>query len=123
MKSFAFLITIICVAMAAPITDFSKTAPMPRFYSNARASLPLGDLFKQEVQSPKPGKSSRPKLRNIPTQHRVFVSNLPRNIDDEALRDAFEGFGVVEEAKVPARPERFRVSSSLALARAVHRIT
>ena len=35
----------------------------------------------------------------VPT-HRLFIANLSRAFDDEMLREEFEGFGVVTEAKV-----------------------
>ena len=43
-------------------------------------------------------KTSKP--RNNPTENRLFISNLPRTLDDEGLLRAFERFGTVEEARV-----------------------
>ncbi len=45
-------------------------------------------------------KSKTAKPRNTPTENRLFISNLPRTLDDEGLLRAFERFGTVEEARV-----------------------
>jgi hypothetical protein len=43
------------------------------------------------------GKKAR---RNNPTEWRLFVANLPQGLNDDGLREAFEPFGDVEEARV-----------------------
>ncbi len=45
-------------------------------------------------------KAKTAKPRNNPTENRLFISNLPRTLDDEGLLQAFERFGTVEEARV-----------------------
>jgi len=40
--------------------------------------------------------------RDIKIEHRAFVANLPRTLTDKGLREAFEEFGKIKEARVSA---------------------
>jgi hypothetical protein len=41
--------------------------------------------------------------KELKIQHRAFVANLPRTLTDKGLREAFEEFGKVKEARVRAQ--------------------
>ena len=69
-----------------------------RSFSKDRISQIRCNVLRGGGQSENKSKAAKP--RNTPTENRLFISNLPRTLDDEGLLQAFERFGTVEEARV-----------------------
>jgi RNA recognition motif-containing protein len=104
----------VLLAAAMPLLAHSAHAPVgrPVHASGAGGSGCLaGDLHQEAGLRLRGGGGGGDTAKELKIQHRAFVANLPRTLTSAGLREAFEEFGKVKEARVrtlTGRPDRAR---------------